>query len=149
MKSVNCNFILENMEYGAALWDIFFFANQEDPDNYEGLDGIGNTIRRFAESYATHMYKCKWYELFSDDRHLNCLPSESLKETIRAFAVRNVLNSESHGTADDYSPSEIQRSARVLLTYISYADPRHLRAYLVGKKTENEKRMQTIKGWFA
>lgn len=149
LKRVNCNFILENMEYGAALWDIFFFANQEDPDNYEGLDGIGNTIRRFAESYATHMYKCKWYELFSDDRHLNCLPSESLKETIRAFAVRNVLNSESHGTADDYSPSEIQRSARVLLTYISYADPRHLRAYLVGRKPENEKRIETIQGWFA
>ena len=149
LKRVNCNFILENMEYGAALWDIFFFANQEDPDNYEGLDGIGNTIRRFAESYATHMYKCKWYELFSDDRHLNCLPNESLKETIRAFAVRNVLNSESHGTTDDYSPSEIQRSARVLLTYISYADPRHLRAYLVGRKPENEKRIETIQGWFA
>ena len=149
LRRVNCNFILENMEYGDDLWAIFSFASQEDPDNYEGLDGIGNTIRRFAESYATHMYKCKWYELFSDDRHLNCLPNESLKETIQAFAVRNVLNSESHGTTECYSPVEIQRSARVLLTYIYYADPRHLRAYLVGRRPENEKHLETIRGWFA
>ena len=147
LRPVNCNFILENMEYGSALWDIFFFANQEDPDYYDGLDGIGNTIRRFAESYATHMYKCKWYELFSDDRHLMCLP-DSIRETIRVFAVRNVLNSESHGTTDDYSPCEIQRSARVLLTYLYYADNKHLRAYLVGRKPENENRMDAIKGWF-
>lgn len=147
LRPVNCNFILENMEYGSALWDIFFFANQEDPDYYDGLDGIGNTIRRFAESYATHMYKCKWYELFSDDRHLMCLPG-SIRETIRVFALRNVLNSESHGTTDDYSPYEIQRSARVLLTYLYYADNKHLRAYLVGRNPGNENRMDAIKGWF-
>ena len=93
------------------------------------------------------MYKCKWYELFSDDRHLMCLPG-SIRETIRVFALRNVLNSESHGTTDDYSPYEIQRSARVLLTYLYYADNKHLRAYLVGRKPENENRMDAIKGWF-
>lgn len=147
LKRINCNYILENMEYGSALWDIFCFADQNDPDYYEGLDGIGNTIRRFAESYASQMYKCKWYELFSDDKRLKCLP-DSIKETIRSFAVRNVLNSESHGTIDDYSPSEIQRSARVLLSYIYYADNEHLRAYLVGRKPEYENRMDAIKAWF-
>ena len=148
LKLARCKGILENLEYGSALWEIFSFATEEDPENYAGIDVIGNTIRKFAESYATHMYRCKWYELFSDERHLICLP-DSCKDTIVSFAVRNVLNSESHGTIDAYSPGEIQRSARVLLTYISYADPRHLRAYLGGKNSEKEDRIQTIRGWFA
>ena len=147
LNRVNCKYILENMEYDTALWEIFLFADQSDPDNYGGLDGIGNTIRRFAESYASRMYKCNWYELFSDDKHLKCLP-DPIKETICNYAIRNVLNSESHGMADDYSPSEIQRSARALLTFMYYADNKHLRAYLVGKKMEHEDRMDAIRGWF-
>ena len=145
-RRVNCKSVLENMEYGSDLLDIFEFAEMPDPDSYEGLDGIGNTIRRFAESYATHMYKCRWFDLFSDDVRLKCIPDRCI-ESIRTFAVRNVLNSESHGTVDGYSPAEIQRSARVLVTYIFYADRNHLRAYLAEKYPGNEW-VDDVKGWF-
>ena len=147
LKTPRCSSINENMAYGETLWSIYHFAAFSNPDEYDCFDGIGNTIRRFAESYASYVYKCSWFELFSNDLNLLCVPPE-LRERIRSFAVRNVLNSESHGLLDSYAPAEVQRSARVLLTYMLYADERHLRAYLVGKNTSNETRIDTIRGWF-
>lgn len=141
-----CAHIVETMEYGSDFWSTFRFAEQKDPDNYDGIDGIGNIIRRFAESYASRMYKCNWNRLFNDDNYTDCLP-DNCKDNICNYAIRSVLNSESHGTLDEYSPTEIQRTARALLTFIICADEMHLRAYLVNKK-EEESRLDTIRGWF-
>ena len=93
------------------------------------------------------MYNCRWNKLFHDDRYTGCLP-DTCRDKICNYAMRSVLNSESHGTAEEYSPTEIQRTARALLTFIYYADERHLRAYLVGGNPENESRIVTIKKWF-
>ena len=148
LKSRGCKDILENMQYDSDLQDIFQFAALEDPDSYDGVDGIGNTIRRFTESYATRMYKCRWFDLFSNEEHLECIPVES-RGKIRDFAMRSILNSESHGLSDNYTPAELQRSARTLLTYMFWADQRHLGAYLAGDGSKTQERLDMIRDWFA
>lgn len=146
LQSRKCSQIRENMEYAELFREVFFFAKKEDPDDYDGIEAIGNTIRKFAESYATRMYKCQWADLFKSAEHLQCLPP-SCHETVRNFAVRNVLNSESHGAADDFEPGDIQRTARMLLTYIRHADPRHLEVYLKDWKKPDESPLDIIDKW--
>ena len=146
LKSVPCSYILENMEYYNDLQSIYNFANFPEPEDFDHYDTMGNMIRGFAESYATRMFKCKWIDLFSDDRRLGCIPGDR-QEKIKAFAIRPVLNSESHGVYRSFEPEEIQRAARVLLVYIFYASRDHLYAYLVGRNSANEDRLDKIKLW--
>lgn len=146
LKEIPCNKILENMEYDAELNAIFGFAKCSEPEEFDQYDTMGNTLRRFAESYATRMFKCSWAALFSSDRRLECLP-EDLRDRISTFAIRPVLNSASHGVVEEFEPSELQRAARILLIYISYASADHLRAYLVGANARNEWKMDKIDEW--
>ena len=146
IKEDLCSHILENMDYGSDLMNIYNFAAFSDPEEFDSLDSMGNTIRRFAESYASRMFKCQWNALFTDDRRLECLP-EDLRENIKSFEIRSVLNSESHGVTAAYEPAEIQRAARTLLIYMFYASHEHLYAYLVGWNSAYESRMVKIKDW--
>ena len=146
LKEIPCSFILENMDYYNDLQSIYYFADYNEPEDYDECDAMGNLIRSFAESYATRMFKCKWFDLFSDERRLNCIPEEK-REKIKAFAMRPVLNSESHGVSHSFEPEEIQRAAKVLLVYIFYASRDHLFAYLVGRNSANEDRLDKIKLW--
>lgn len=146
LKPVNCSRILENMEYDAELNTIFNFANADCPEDFDQYDTIGNTIRRFAESYASRMFKCSWNSLFTSESRLECLP-EDIQDSISAFAIRPILNSGSHGVVEEYEPSEVQRAARILLIYMSYASHEHLRSYLVGRSKNLSWRMETIEDW--
>ena len=150
IKGQNCSVILENMEYYNDLQAIFDFARCQDPDEFAGYDAMGNSIRGFAESYATRMFKCKWMDLFTEDKYLDCL-AEDIRESVRSFAIRPVLNSESHGVFASFEPAEVQRAARVLLVYMYYATYMHLYAYLVGfgKKSEqnNGWKMEAVEKW--
>ena len=123
--------VLENMEYYNELQTIFTFADYRNPEEFDTYDSIGNTMRRFAESYANRMFKCQWHDLFSNDRYLECIP-EDLRDRISSFAIRTVLNAESHTVTEEYEPADLQRTARVLLAYMYYANPVHLQAFLVG-----------------
>lgn len=143
LKRQNCKHITGNLEYGSDLWNISFFAQMEDPDLYEGIDGIGNIIRKFAENYASHMYKCRWYDLFYNDAYSERIPANYM-EKIRPFAIRNVLNSESHCNDDVFSPTEIQRSARIVLSYIFFDNPQHIHAYI---RNEYRIELSTIINW--
>ena len=146
LKPVNCSRILENMEYDAELNTIFNFANADCPEDFDQYDTIGNTIRRFAESYASRMFKCSWNSLFTSESRLECLP-EDIQDSVSAFAIRPILNSGSHGVVEEYEPSEVQRAARILLIYMSYASHEHLRSYLVGRSKNLSWRMETIEDW--
>ena len=146
LKPVNCSRILENMEYDAELNTIFNFANADCPEDFDQYDTIGNTIRRFAESYASRMFKCSWNSLFTSESRLECLP-EDIQDSISTFAIRPILNSGSHGVVEEYEPSEVQRAARILLIYMSYASHEHLRSYLVGRSKNLSWRMETIEDW--
>ena len=131
--------ILENAVYLEELLDIYRFAADDNPEDPK-YRAIGNTIRRFAESYATRLYKCEWKSLFADDDHLSLVP-RSHRDTLKSFAIRNVLNAESHGVIDIYEPVEIQRSARALLSYMYWSSGEHLKAYL------NTDRFYTVGKW--
>lgn len=141
LRSVNCNSILENMEYFSELNAIFGFAKTDTPEDYELYDSMGNTIRRFAESYATRMFRCSWNALFNNKDRLEPIPKD-LRDRISSFAIRPVLNSESHSVIEEFEPSEVQRAARVLLIYIFYASGDHLRAYL-----NDDWKMKLIENW--
>lgn len=138
-------YIADNLDYGNELFAIYSFAKSPDPDDFEGIDTIGNTIRKFAESYARHTYKCAWFHLFSDTERLECIPPDR-REHFKSFAIRNVLNSESHGNFDSYSAEELQRSARIVLVYIFWADKGHLKAYLQSVQN-NPAPIDTIESW--
>lgn len=138
--------ILENMDYGNDLVNIFNFAAHDDPEEFDSFDTMGNSIRGFAESYATRMFKCQWNDLFTDESRLQCIP-EDIRDSYKAFEIRSVLNSESHGVFSAYEPSEIQRAARILLIYLYYASYDHLYAYLVGRNKANEWKMERIEQW--
>ena len=146
LREVDTGVILENMEYFNELNTIFGFANCSDPEEFDEYDAMGNTIRGFAESYATRMFRCKWNDLFTDDDRLNCIPPAN-RDKIKSFAIRPVLNSESHGVIDEFEPSDVQRAARVLLAYMYYASREHLQAYLVGQNLDNVWKMNKIKTW--
>lgn len=146
LKAVPCSRILENMEYDAELNTIFNFANADDPEDFDQYDIMGNTIRRFAESYATRMFKCSWTSLFTNENRLECLP-EDIRDSISSFAIRPILNSGSHGVGEEYEPADFQRAARVLLIYMSYASNDHLWAYLVGRAKNLVWRMEKIEDW--
>lgn len=146
IKEESCTRILENMEYGNDLWTIFKFADFDDPEEFDSFDSIGNTIRSFAESYASRMFKCPWNDLFTDDKRLERIP-DNIRDKFKAFEIRSVLNSESHGVESAYEPVEIRRAARILLVYLYYASYDHLYAYLVGRQTSNEWRMGKIESW--
>ena len=146
LKEIPCTYILENMEYYNDLQGIFNFADFPEPEDYDAYDSMGNSVRSFAESYATRMFKCKWHDLFTDDRRLKCVP-EDIRENLKAFAIRPVLNSESHGVFASFEPIEVQRAARVLLTYMYYASREHLYAYLVGRNEANEWKIEKIENW--
>ena len=141
LRSVNCNNILENMEYFSELNAIFGFAKDDTPEEYELNDSMGNTIRRFAESYATRMFRCSWNALFNNKERLEPIP-EDLRDRVSTFAIRSVLNSESHSVIEEFEPSEVQRAARILLIYIFYASNDHLRAYL-----NDDWKMDLIEDW--
>ena len=143
LRQVNTKSILENMDYYAELNAIFGFAHAQDPESFEQYDTMGNTLRRFAESYATRMFCCSWPALFSQQSSLDRLPAD-LQEKIRSFAVRPVLNSASHSVVEEFEPAELQRAARILLLYIYYASQDHLRAYLL-----DSWKMDLIEGWAA
>ena len=145
LKELPCNVIRDNMEYYNDLQEIYRFAEADDPEEYAGGDSMGNTLRRFAETYATRWYKCSWLDLFSDADLLNRLPRE-LRDKIKAFAIRPVLNSQSHGGDPTFDIAEVQRAARVILVYLYYASWDHLHAFLVGRKG-NEDRMRKIESW--
>lgn len=146
IKEDRCSHILENMDYGSDLMNIYNFAAFDDPEEFDALDSMGNTIRRFAESYASRMFRCQWNALFTDERRLECLP-EDVRDNIKSFEIRSVLNSESHGVTAAYEPAEIQRAARTLLIYMFYASYEHLYAYLVGGNSANESRIEKIEDW--
>ena len=146
LSKVSCSHILENMEYYNDLQEIFNFANFRDPEDFDAYDAMGNAVRSFAESYATRMFKCKWHDLFTDDRRLKDVP-EDIQENLKAFAIRPVLNSESHGVFASFEPVEVQRAARALLIYMYYASHEHLYAYLVGGRKDNEWKIETIEKW--
>ena len=146
LREADTGVILENMEYFNELNTIFGFANCSDPEEFDEYDAMGNTIRGFAESYATRMFRCKWNDLFTDDDKLNCIPP-SIRDKIKSFAIRPVLNSESHGVIDEFEPSDVQRAARVLLAYMYHASRDHLHAYLVGQNQNNEWKMNKIDNW--
>lgn len=143
-----CSNIRGNMEYYSDLMTIFNFAQSNDPEDFDNFDTVGNTIRSFAECFATQMYKCSWPELFTDPRRLECLPID-LRAKIQAFAIRTVLNSESHSVFSDFEPVEIQRTAKMLLVFIFYSNYEHLQAYLVRKSKEAEDgwKMALVEGW--
>ena len=139
--------VLENMEYYNELQTIFSFADYRNPEEFDTYDSIGNTMRRFAESYANRMFKCQWHDLFSSDRCPEGFPVD-LWEIISSFAIRTVLNAESHTVMEDYEPADIQRTARVLLAYMYYATRSHLRAFLVGaNSTKYGWKMDRIMEW--
>ena len=129
LRTVRTKSILENMDYFSELNAIFGFASARDPESFEQYDTMGNTLRRFAESYATRMFCCSWPDLFSQPSSLDRLPAD-LQENIRSFAMRPVLNSASHSVVEEFEPAELQRAARILLLYIYYASHDHLLAYL-------------------
>lgn len=136
-----------NTEYFTDLTSIFEFASNDDPEDSDKKDMIGNTIRRFAENFATHMYKCKWVDLFTNDERTACLPPE-IRERVQAFAIKPVLNSESHDVDRVFGPAEVQRAARTLLVYMYCSQKEHLEAYLVGRNKEKYgKRMNQIEEW--
>ena len=146
LREADTGTILENMEYFNDLNSIFGFANIDDPEEFDEYDAMGNTIRGFAESYATRMFRCKWNDLFTTDDRLQCIPP-AIRDKVRSFAIRPVLNSESHGVIDEFEPADVRRAARVLLAYMYYASEDHLRAYLVGKYLNNEWKMAKIESW--
>lgn len=145
-----CDNIRVNTEYFTDLNSIFEFAIKEDPEEFDNYDTIGNTIRSFAENFATHMYKCKWMDLFTNEERTACLPDE-IREKVQAFAIKPVLNSESHDVDRVFEPSEVQRAARTLLVYMYRSQKEHLEAYLVGTKKETKEKngwkMKRIEGW--
>ena len=139
--------VLENMEYYNELQTIFYFADFRNPEEFDTYDSIGNTMRRFAESYANRLFKCQWHELFSSDSCPKGFP-EDLWDIISSFAIRTVLNAESHTVMEDYEPADLQRTARVLLAYMYYATYPHLHAFLVGGDSEKyEWKMDRIMEW--
>lgn len=146
LKPVDCSRILENMEYDAELNTIFYFADADTPEDFDQCDTMGNTIRRFAESYASRMFKCSWNTLFTSKSRLGCLPVD-IQESVSAFAIRPILNSGSHSVVEEYEPSEVQRAARILLIYMSYASREHLEAYLVGRSKKLAWKMEKIEDW--
>ena len=148
LKTRKCSNIHGNMEYYSDLMTIFNFAQAVDPEEFDGFDTIGNTIRSFAEFFATQMYKCSWPELFTNPQRLECLPI-GLREKIQAFAIRSVLNSESHSVFSDFEPAEIQRTAKMLLVFIYHSNHDHLQAYLFRKDKEDEDKwkMDLVEGW--
>lgn len=148
LKPVSCKDIVESMEYDTELNAIYDFAASDNPEKDERCDTMGNTIRRFAESYATRMFRCPWKDLFTKYRHLDRLPSD-LKDKISSFAIRPILNSESHGVEDEYEPAELQRAARVLLIYMSCASRDHLKAFLYDRENRNAKKMEEVDKWAA
>lgn len=142
-----CDNIRVNTEYFTDLNSIFEFAIKEDPEDFDGSDMIGNTIRSFAENFATHTYKCKWMDLFSDDERTACLPYK-IRDKVEAFAIKPVLNSESHDVNRVFGLSEVQRAARTLLVYMYCAQKDHLEAYLVGRnKDKNGWKMRRVEEW--
>ena len=145
LVSVKCSCIRDNMEYFNDLQSIYEFAEAADPEDYTGGDSMGNTIRSFAETFATRWYKCSWVALFSNDDLLLCL-KPSLRDKIKAFAMRPVLNSESHGGEHSFELAEVQRAARVILVYLYHSNYEHLHAFLVGENGD-EGRMRKIEGW--
>ena len=143
-----CSNIRGNMEYFSDLTAIFKFATCNDLEEVDYSENIGNTIRSFAEYFASYMYKCSWLDLFSDNKRLECLPRD-IREKIKAFAIRSVLNSESHSVFSDFEPAEIQRAAKILLVFMYYSNYDHLYAYLVRRnnETEDRKKMEMIENW--
>ena len=148
LTPVSCKDIVESMEYDAELNAIFNFAASDNPEKDEHCDTMGNTIRRFAESYATRMFRCPWKDLFSKYHHLKRLPDD-LQDKISSFAIRPILNSESHGVEDDYEPAELQRAARILLIYMSSASKDHLQAFLYDREKRNTEKMKEVDKWAA
>lgn len=148
LTPVGCKDIVESMEYDTELNAIFEFAASDNPEKDERCDTMGNTIRRFAESYATRMFRCPWKDLFSKYRHLERLPDD-LQDKISSFAIRPILNSESHGVEDEYEPAELQRAARVLLIYMSCASRDHLKAFLYDRENRNAKKIDEVDKWAA
>lgn len=148
LRNRKCSNIHGNMEYYSDLTAIFNFASYNDPEECEDFETIGNTMRSFAEHFASHMYKCGWLDLFSDNKRLECLPRD-IREKIKAFAIRSVLNSESHSVFSDFEPAEIQRAAKMLLVFMYYSSYDHLYAYLVRRNNEAEdrKKMEMIANW--
>lgn len=141
LRPVDCNHILENMEYYSELNAIFGFAKASPPEEYDLYDSMGNTIRRFAESYARRMFSCSWPALFNNEDLISDIPDD-LQDKICTFAIRPILNSESHGVIEEFEPSEVQRAARILLIYIFYVSTDHLRAYL-----NDDWKMKKIEDW--
>ena len=81
--------VLENMEYYNELQTIFYFADYRNPEEFDTYDSIGNTMRRFAESYANRMFKCQWHELFSSNKRPEGFP-EDLWDIISSFAIKDI-----------------------------------------------------------
>lgn len=122
-------------EYKKLITDVFSFANSENED---GLQTIGNEMRKMLEAYSTLVYNEGFMQFLHQDETLERVPDEK-KTFYKNLMTRLVLNSDSHTKEMTYdldsfekmfSKEEVKKTAKYILMFFYYINEGHLNAYL-------------------
>lgn len=98
--------------------------------------GIGNQIRRVAESLSTFLYSCGIDELIRKNELIGNA-SEVMRNHFKNVMIRLVLNDQSHLkdktrglNLQDYthSPEVVQKMARTFLLFLLETHPVHMKS---------------------
>lgn len=122
-------------EYKAMLQSVMAYAKIKDPTT-ESAMGIGNQMRRVAESLSTFLYSCGIDELIRKNELIGNA-SEVMRNHFKNVMIRLVLNDQSHLkdktrglNLQDYthSPEVVQKMARTFLLFLSETHPLHMKS---------------------
>lgn len=137
-------------EYKRLLERMYDYAKSTDADRDEHTDfGIGNTMRRVMEAFASFCYNTSFEQMLCREGVLKNIPDEK-RNYYENFMYRLALNGESHMKEQVYDLNTITpyfttkekvKTAKSLLLFLYYINEEHLFCYLT------EDRIAEIKSW--
>lgn len=119
----------KNSNYEDLIKEVYEFANS-NPDD-ESFESKGNEIRKLLEAYSTFNYKYGIEELFTEEKILNRIADNDLRDYYRQSLNVLVLNFGSHtdqmtkqmpdaDSFDAFSPEEqVAHAKRVFILFVS------------------------------
>lgn len=122
-------------EYKALLQSVMAYAKTKTPTTESSM-GIGNQMRRVAESLSTFLYSCGIDELIRKNELIGNA-SEVMRNHFKNVMLRLVLNDQSHLrdktrglNLQDYthSPQVVQIMARTFLLFLLETHPVHMKS---------------------
>ncbi|MFA7064694.1 MAG: AAA family ATPase, partial [Bacilli bacterium] len=135
--------------YTQLMNKIYEYALADEVDDVLDLS-VGNMMRRVLEAFSTFSFKLGISDISLDEKILNILPNENIKDYYKNLMFRVVLDNESHSEDNvrgfpelsffSYlSSAEKQQTAKDVLCFIYRINKTHLLSHLPDSKIDIKK----------